>query len=216
MTIYGDLTAVRGLLFDIDGTLYDSDAYIASHKQSLVERLAMELGRSYDDMREEVRRTEDRLAEQRGRRPSLANTFLEYGIGMGQNVTWRSTLLKPERYLSRDPRLAETLAGLRERYRIAALTNNPSDIASRTLDALGVREHVPVVVALDDTFVSKPDLAPFHAGLAALRLPAAEVAMVGDRYDVDIAPARELGMAGVLVDGVADVYALPHTLGLTE
>lgn len=215
MRRYGELAGARGLLFDIDGTLYDHAAYLASHKQSLTERLAMELGRNYDDVRHEVRDVQDRLAAERGRRPSLANTFLEFGVSMEQNVAWRSRLLKPERYLGRDPRLAEVLSTLKARFALAALTNNPEDIARRTLDILGVGSIFPTIVALDHTLVSKPELEPFRAGLSALGLAAGEVMMIGDRYDVDIAPALELGMSGVLVDGVEDVYALPEILAET-
>jgi len=32
---------------------------------------------------------------------------------------------------------------------------------------------------------------------------------VGDRFDIDIALPLELGMGGILVDGVEDVYKLP-------
>lgn len=215
MKRYGELSGARGLLFDIDGTLYDHATYLASHKQSLTERLAMELGRSYDEVRHEVRDVQDRLAAERGRRPSLANTFLEFGVSMEQNVAWRSRLLNPERYLGHDPRLAEALSALKQRFALAALTNNPTDIARRTLEILGIGSIFPTIVALDDTLVSKPDPEPFRAGLAALELPAGEVIMIGDRYDVDIAPALELGMSGVLVDGVEDVYALPETLAET-
>ena len=35
---------------------------------------------------------------------------------------------------------------------------------------------------------------------------------VGDRYDIDIALPLELGMGGILVDGVEDVYRLPEIL----
>jgi phosphoglycolate phosphatase/putative hydrolase of the HAD superfamily len=35
---------------------------------------------------------------------------------------------------------------------------------------------------------------------------------VGDRYDIDIALPLQLGMGGVLVDGVSDVYGLPPVL----
>lgn len=215
MTRYGELSGARGLLFDIDGTLYDNAAYLASHKQVLVERLAMELGRSYNEVRHEVREVQDRLAAERGRRPSLANTFLEFGATMEQNVAWRSLLLKPERYLGHDPRLAEALSALKARFALAALTNNPADIARRTLEILGIGSVFPTIVALDDTLVSKPDLEPFRAGLGALELPAGEVTMIGDRYDVDIAPALELGMSAVLVDGVEDVYALPDIFAET-
>ncbi|MFP4565743.1 MAG: HAD family hydrolase [Spirochaetaceae bacterium] len=215
MTSYGDPSGARGLLFDIDGTLYDHPAYLASHTQVLVERLAMELGRSYDEVRHEVREVQDRLVAETGRRPSLANTFVEFGVSMEQNVAWRSRLLKPERYLGHDPRLVEALSALRKRFALAALTNNPADIGRRTLRILGVEAFFPAIVGLDDTLVSKPDPEPFRAGLALLEPSAGEVIMIGDRYDVDIAPALELGMCGVLVDGVEDVYALPETLAET-
>jgi phosphoglycolate phosphatase/putative hydrolase of the HAD superfamily len=33
---------------------------------------------------------------------------------------------------------------------------------------------------------------------------------VGDRYDIDLALPLELGMGGILVDGVSDVCRLPQ------
>ena len=44
---------------------------------------------------------------------------------------------------------------------------------------------------------------------ASLGLAAPEIISVGDRYEVDIEPALVLGMGGILVDGVEDVYRLP-------
>jgi phosphoglycolate phosphatase/putative hydrolase of the HAD superfamily len=35
---------------------------------------------------------------------------------------------------------------------------------------------------------------------------------IGDRYDIDIALPLELGMGGILVDGVEEVYKLPEIL----
>ena len=212
MKTFGSIFGLRGLLFDIDGTLYDSRAYMDSQRQVLVERLAMELGRSYDHMRTEVREKQNRIEEESGERPTLANTFREFGIGIRQSAEWRSMLMNPERYLDRDPKLGDTLSKLSERMVLVALTNNPSDIGLRTLRCLGVEEHFTDIVGIDDTFTSKPDLAPFRMALQLTRHPADQVAVVGDRYDADIAPALELGMAGVLVDGVEDVYLLPETL----
>ena len=39
---------------------------------------------------------------------------------------------------------------------------------------------------------------------------------VGDRYDIDIALPLELGMGGILVDGVEDVYGIPDLLPRRE
>ena len=212
MKTYGSLSDLRGLLCDIDGTLYDSKPYMASQQRVLIQRLADELGRDYETVHEQVRDAQRRIAEHSGGIPSLGKTFLEFGIGMEKSVAWRRELLAPERYLAPDERLAETLSELSQHFRLVALTNNPSDVAARTLERLGVDGLFADTVALDDTFVSKPDYAPFRAGLAALGLTPARVASIGDRYDVDIAPALELGMAGVLVEGVKDVYLLPELL----
>ena len=35
---------------------------------------------------------------------------------------------------------------------------------------------------------------------------------IGDRFDIDLAIPLELGMGGILVDGVEDVYCLPQLL----
>ena len=69
-----------------------------------------------------------------------------------------------------------------------------------------------IVVGLDTFGVSKPHRAPFERAAEAMRREPRFCLAVGDRYDLDVAPALELGMGGVLVDGVEDVYALPAAL----
>jgi HAD superfamily hydrolase (TIGR01458 family) len=49
------------------------------------------------------------------------------------------------------------------------------------------------------TIMGKPSRAMFDAGLAALGLPADEVAMVGDDLDTDVRAAQALGIIGVQV-----------------
>jgi phosphoglycolate phosphatase/putative hydrolase of the HAD superfamily len=92
------------------------------------------------------------------------------------------------------------------------VTNNPVSIAKRTLRVLGVEDLLHAIIGLDTCGVSKPHKEPFTraAGLCGAA-PEACVA-VGDRYDIDIALPLELGMGGILVDGVEDVYKLPEIL----
>jgi phosphoglycolate phosphatase/putative hydrolase of the HAD superfamily len=70
--------------------------------------------------------------------------------------------------------------------------------------------------------VSKPHEAPFRKavellGIGALgseapSLPLESCVSIGDRYDIDIALPLKLGMGGILVDGVEDVYGLGERL----
>jgi phosphoglycolate phosphatase/putative hydrolase of the HAD superfamily len=88
------------------------------------------------------------------------------------------------------------------------VTNNPVSIAHRTLAVLEVREFFPIIVGLDTCKVAKPHPAPFLKAREALGISAGECIALGDRYDFDIVPPLELGMGGILVDGVEDVYRL--------
>ena len=65
------------------------------------------------------------------------------------------------------------------------------------------------VVGLDDTFSSKPAPEPFALAALRLALEPRSCVSIGDRIDVDLVPAMDLGMGAILVDGVEDVYRLP-------
>jgi phosphoglycolate phosphatase/putative hydrolase of the HAD superfamily len=75
-----------------------------------------------------------------------------------------------------------------------------------------VEEFFPAVVGLDTCGVSKPHEAPFIKTAELLGLPLNACVSIGDRYDIDLALPLELGMGGILVDGVEDVYGLPELL----
>ena len=85
-------------------------------------------------------------------------------------------------------------------------------IGRKTLETLGVESLFTEILGLDSTMKSKPD--PENFLLAAKRMGCAPDRMisVGDRYAVDIEPALSLGMGGILVEGVGDVYTLPELL----
>jgi putative hydrolase of the HAD superfamily len=74
--------------------------------------------------------------------------------------------------------------------------------------ALGLRHHFEVLLCSDRLGCQKPDPSAFLAACAALDLPPAEVAYVGDRLDVDAVGARDAGLRGIWIDR-ADPAANP-------
>ena len=128
MKIYSLPRHVRGIIFDIDSTLYRNDEYVRSQTRVQLERLAGLRGISYEELKKELRDFQTAMAEVRGgHKPSLANTLKEgFGISIETSVKWREELLEPEKYLIPDQRLRDTLEILSFRCRLAALTNNPS------------------------------------------------------------------------------------------
>jgi phosphoglycolate phosphatase/putative hydrolase of the HAD superfamily len=160
---------------------------------------------------------DDWAKEHNGQDISLGNIFKAFGISIGENVKWREELYRPEQYLSRDTLLRRALEQLNSAFTLGVVTNNPVSIAGRTLCALGVEDlfHAGTlvrIIGLDTCGVSKPHREPFLRAADLCGASPEACVSVGDRYDIDIALPLELGMGGILVDGVEDVYRLPELL----
>lgn len=215
MQVYALPPRVRGIIFDIDGTLYRHEGYMKSQTRIQIERLAERLGRPFGEVDREVKTCAERLArENGGRKTSLANTLKAcFGIPVETSVAWREELLTPEQYLGLDGRLVETFLTLSERsLAMAAVTNNPGSIGRRTLAALGVERFFSIVIGLERTGLSKPAIEPFELASRELGLPFPELVNVGDRLHVDLELPLAAGLGGILVESMEDLYALPEAL----
>jgi phosphoglycolate phosphatase/putative hydrolase of the HAD superfamily len=200
-------------MFDVDSTLYTNPEYARSQIDLPVGRLARLRGKTFDEMNDEIACfRKDWARDHDGQQISLGNIFAALGVGIEETIRWREELYQPERHLAKDGQLRSALEQLEARFVLSVVTNNPVSIASRTLCALGVEDMFHAIVGLDTCGVSKPHEEPFmRAAILCGAVPESCVA-VGDRYDIDIALPLELGMGGILVDGVEDVYKLPDLL----
>lgn len=200
---------ITAFLFDMDGTLYTHPEYMRFQIDSPIKRLADLRSVGFEEMKREIAAYREQWAEtHEGQQISLGNTFTSFGISIEESIRWRKELYDPGAYLKADPRLRETLRVLRSSYTLAVVTNNPVLVAGKTLSVLGVGDLFSAIVGLDTCTVSKPHKAPFLKAAALCGASPQTCVAVGDRYDIDIALPLELGMGGVLVDGVEDVYKL--------
>jgi putative hydrolase of the HAD superfamily len=81
-----------------------------------------------------------------------------------------------------------------------------------TLPVLGISPSIFELIATSEiTGTNKPDPAAFEFILSRTGLPAGAHLMVGDREDVDIEPAKSVGMHTCLVWGKGRIseYSLP-------
>jgi phosphoglycolate phosphatase len=172
----------RAVLWDLDGTLVDSGADIAS----AIARMLRRTGRAplpeatiRGFVGEGARRLVDRCVRAAGGDPSgedLAIFLDEYrGRLVERTVVY--------------PGVPALLA--RVRAPMAVVTNKPEDLACGILAALGLAHHFPVVIGGDTLPVRKPDPEPLREALR--RLGATEGVMVGDGAP-DVGAARAAGM----------------------
>ncbi len=200
-------------MFDMDLTLYRNEAYYASQRSNQLLLAAAELGYDLGDFESRLTAWEEEFLRLNGKSPSLGNALLgAFGYSIAKSVELRRRAVRPQDYLLPDPRLAEVLAGLSARCPLVLVTNNPSDVAERTLDVLGVRALFPRIIGLEEAGHSKPHPAAFDIAYGVLGLEPAKVVAVGDRYAVDLEVPLSRGSGGVLVESMDDVYALPLVL----
>ena len=210
MKTYALTRQYTAILFDMDCTLYTNSEYARSQIDLPIERLAQLKGKTFNEMNAGIARWREAWAAEHGRQISLGNAFAAFGVSIAESVRWREELYRPEAYLAADTKLRAALEALAAKFRLAVVTNNPVSIAGRTLAVLGVRDLFAAIVGLDTCGVSKPHQAPFRTAAERCGAALADCVSVGDRYDIDIALPLEMGMGGVLVDGVEDVYRLPE------
>lgn len=209
MKVFNIPEETKAFIFDIDSTLYTNQAYAFEQIDCQIREYARILGVEADVIRKRVADYRKKFAEEHnGSKVSLGNTLLSFGVPIEQTVQWRNELMRPEDYLQKDERLVEELKILSKNRKLICVTNNPVLPARRTLEALGISDFFIDIVGLDTCYKSKPAYEPFQTALNRLGVSAENCVAVGDRYDLDLAIPLELGMGGVLVNGVEDVYEL--------
>ena len=205
----------RILIFDIDSTLYTCPEYAHEQIDSQIRHWAKLNGYSAEGARNMIADFRRKwAAEHDGQKISLGNLFKFFGVSIETSIEWRKKLFDPALYLHRDEKLIAALAELAKKFYMICVTNNPVEPARKTLEVIGISGFFPEIVGLDTCMASKPskkildkalELSSSHLGEA---LSYSDCISIGDRYDIDLALAIELGMGGILVSGAEEVCNL--------
>ncbi len=213
MKIYFVPDMLETIIFDIDSTLYTNKDYEREQVDCQIRHYADVTGIPHAQAREKINNFRLEWKKQhQGADISLGNTFIALGVPIEESIRWREQFLEPKLFLAKDERLVKTLFLLKKRFKLICVTNNPEIPARKTLVVLGVNDFFPEIVALDTCKVSKPHPLPFELAAQKTQTKPSRCVSIGDRYHIDISLPLELGMGGILVDGVQDVYKLPGIL----
>lgn len=197
--------AIRGVLFDVDGTLFD---YAASEEAGLLAHLAAEPLDGFRSPADALARWREVTAEEYGRFLAGELSFHEQ-----QQVRVRRFLGRPGlsgqdalawygRYAMRRDLLgvafddaAPVLRRLAPHYRLGVVSNAGAEAQRHKLSCVGLLSYLGgAFVCCDVHGAAKPAASIFHAGCAELDVPPHQVAYVGDDYAVDALGARDAGL----------------------
>lgn len=197
------------VLFDFDGTLGNTIPLILASYRHTIERFGLApaddatilswIGRTLPDMFTELAGAE--------RAPELIDA---YSAWQADNVAAHLVA-----YPGVDELLVD-LAAAGARLGIATSRRRPS--AEALLAALGLHEHLPLLVAMEDTPHHKPHAAPLLLAAERIGADPADCVYVGDAV-VDLGAAHNAGMAGIGVTwgaGLPDALAAQPSAGVVD
>jgi putative hydrolase of the HAD superfamily len=199
---------IRTWLFDLDETLYPRDAGVM---QEIGQRIRRFIVQEYGMTWEEADRMARRYHQEYG--TSMRGLLLNHELDVSRYLAFVHDL--PLDLLQPNRELDALLAGLPGEK--AIFTNADQPHAERVLAQLGIRRHFQQIVDVVAVgYIPKPNLEAYTACLRLLGKRPEECVLVEDTGR-NLAPAQQLGMTTVLVDGnpadAAD-YKIPTILGL--
>jgi putative hydrolase of the HAD superfamily len=230
--------ALRGVLFDLDGTLADTASAEREAWPKLAALLASYVpGADLDELHSRYhaafeRHWVDYLSGRIGfadyRRRRLAEALAPWG-GV-DDALFEAYRLEKRRALERLRLFEDAVATLRILRRaglpVCLLTNGPSELQRAKLAITMLEPELDAIAISEEIGAAKPDAAAFRHAAGLIGCSPAEVAMVGDSPEADIAGATGAGVPlSVLVTRGLDVFAegaaivetldtVPHLLGV--
>lgn len=203
---------IRGIVFDLDGTLYVCNAFADTIQDAANAYIADLLGIRQAQAFQLMADTRARLTEEQGTVQTLSAVCSELGGDIRELHRNFEESLQPEEYLARDERVVGLLRRLAEHFSLYIYTNNNRVLATRIVNHLGLDGLFCRIFAIDDAWRSKPDEQMLAGILAETGLAPAEALFVGDRYDVDLRVPEQFGCPVYLSRTVEQLLRLEELL----
>ena len=194
-----DFSQFEVLTFDCYGTLIDWETgilgalrpLVAEHGKQLADAELLEL---YGEIEARIEAGPYRLYRE---------VLREVVVGMGKRLGFAASAAEMDALpdsLGQWPPFPDTVAALgrlKSRYRLAIISNTDDDLFAQSAKLLQV--HFGFVITAEQAKSYKPSLNNFRLALERVGVAKEKVLHVGQSRHHDIAPAREMGLASVLV-----------------
>ncbi|OZS78285.1 pyrophosphatase PpaX [Tetzosporium hominis] len=179
---------IQAVLFDLDGTLIDTNELIIQTFQTVL------------DERFPGKYSRETILPFLG--PPLYETFQQVDPTQVDDLIEAYRKWNMENHdamVQAFPGVVETLEHLHARgIKLAIVSTKRNEMIERALNLMNVRQYFTAVIGLDDVKNAKPDPEPVQLALSKLEVKPEHALMVGDNFH-DIVAARAAGVDSVAV-----------------
>ena len=187
---------IKAILFDLDNTLIDFMTFKQKSCEAAIDAM---LAAGLNLKREEALKILLELYGKHGiEEQHIFEKFLNKAKGkVDYRVVAKGVLAyrkAKDAYLKPYPNTIPTLIQLKQKYKLAIISDAPRLNAWMRLVSMNLDDFFDIVITAGDVRKTKVHAAPFKAALNALKLKPEEALMVGDRIQRDVNTAKSLGI----------------------
>jgi len=188
------MVRTRCILFDLDGTLYNSPGYFEKVEENIAKFVSEEISASYEDARL-------LLQDRRKKLGTLTRSLESLGVDRVKFFESMAARIEPSEYIAEDPMVRSTIAKLRRYgFRIGLVSNSGRPLVDKVLKALKLDQSTFDAIVTSSDARPKPSPEPFLMALGLLSCGRHSAIYVGDRDEAELHPAKKLGIRTILLD----------------
>jgi len=205
-----NLGEIKAVVFDIDGTLYRSQEYERHLYLMIVKTISWFTGL-------DIQQAAERLRQEKYKHRTVSRSVEAMGIDRRMFFDKLAEHVEPGKYIAKNPEAIAVLNTLRRRgYKIALHTNSGRKLAEKVLEAIGIGDNCYDVLITSDEAEPKPSQEGYLLCAAKLNVKPSEALYVGDRPEVELKPAKEMGMKTALINNQSSAAFIDHNLRTLE
>jgi len=208
----GQLNDIRGIIFDLDGTLYVSPSFAAAIQEAAANYISEIRRIDLEEARRLMTETRRYLIDERDEIPTLSAVCCELGGNVRDLHSYFEATLQPEAHLTQNQDVIALLENLSKSRPLYLFTNNNRALTTRILELIGLTTLFRHTYTIDDTWKGKPDDGLLDRILAENGLMPSQALFVGDRYDVDLRLPEQRGCPVYLSQSIEQLLRLETLL----
>lgn len=191
---------IKVIVWDVDGTWYRfSNGLIGEEIDKRCAVISEVLNIPFDKAKELEEETVKKV------KSHTKAVSIITGLSINKVLDMVQSKIDRAKFLGKDEKLSEMFEKL-SWLKHGIVSNMRMQSLLKTMDILGVDRRIfDFIILPEETGVTKPDLKPFMLALQKTGLEPSEHLFVGDREEVDIVPAKKVGMQTCYVWGESEI-----------